>query len=153
MVVGWLIPLLFLGLLIFGIRKLSTSARKRTGTSFSIRQGFQYLILFGVMIISGIGVSGLLGRVLDFNRVIAENRTDLARNLTFTIVGLPLTYVLTRWTRGNFASDPRERNSLAWFGYLTISLITTLSLVINSFHDILSWAIGNDPYSGNALSS
>ena len=70
-----------------------------------------------------------------------------------TIVGLPLTYVLTRWTRRNFASDPRERNSLAWFGYLTISLITTLSLVINSFHDILSWAIGNDPYSGNALSS
>ena len=152
MIVGWLVPLLFLGLLIFGIRKLSSSARKRTGTSFSIRQGFQYLILFGVMIISGVGVSGLLGRVLDFNRVIAENRTDLARNLTFTIVGLPLTYVLTRWTRANFASDPRERNSLAWFGYLTISLITTLSLVINGFHDILSWAIGNDPYSGSALS-
>ena len=151
MVIGWVIPLLILGLLFFGVRKLASTAREKTGGTFSIRQVFQYLILYGVMIISGVGVSGLLGRVLDFNRVVAENRTDLARNLTFTIVGLPLTYFLSRWATRNFARDPRERQSLAWYGYLTISLITTLSLTISGFHGVFSWAIGNDPYGGNAV--
>ena len=152
MALGFLIPLLFLALVIFGVRKLVSVSKERTGTSLSIRQVFQYLILFGVVIISGVGVSGLLGRVLDFNRVIAEDRTALARNLTFTIVGLPLTYFLARWTSQSFHRAPEERLSLAWRGYLTVSSITSLSLALSGFHDLLSWAIGNDPYSGNAIS-
>lgn len=150
MVLGWLIPLLVIGLGIFAFRKLLVTTRERTGAQLSIRHVFQYLILFGVMIISGVGVSGLLGRALDWGRVIVESRTDLARNLTFAIVGLPLSYLLIRWNQRDFMRDARDRYSLAWQGYLTLATITTLSLAISGYHDILSWVIGNDPYSGNA---
>ena len=151
MIFGWVIPLLVLGLIIFGFRRLLVSARQRTGTDVSIRQVFQYIILIGLVLISGTGVSGLLGRVLDTGRVVAESRTDLARNLTFAIVGLPLVYLFIRWTTRNFAADPQERNGIAWQGYLTLTSITTLSLSLTGIHDLLSWVIGNDPYRGSAV--
>jgi hypothetical protein len=151
MAIGFLIPLIFLVLLIFGIRKLAGATKDRGGSAFTIREIFQYLIMFGVMIISGVGISGLLGRLFDFNRVISESRTDLARNLTFTLVGVPLLTLLGRWTSLTLKRDARERFSLSWIGYTTIALITTLSLSLSGIHDLLSWAIGNDPYSGNSL--
>ena len=152
MIAAIFIQILLVGLLFFGAFKLFSRAGKRGSSSFSIRRLFHYSLLFFSVVIAGVGVSGLLGRTLDFGRVIAENRTDLARNLSFAIVGVPLTYLFARWSNRNLKDDPSERSSFAWHAYLTIASITSLAISLFGLHDTLSWAIGNDPYRGSALS-
>jgi hypothetical protein len=139
-------------LLFFAAFKLFSRAGKRGSSSFSIRRLFHYSLLFFSIVIAGVGVAGLLGRTLDFGKVIAESRTDLARNLSFTIVGIPLTYLFARWSNRNLRDDPSERTSFAWHAYLTIASITSLAIALFGLHNTLSWAIGNDPYRGSALS-
>ena len=152
MIAALFIQIIILGLLFFGAYKLFSRVGKKSSGDFSIRRLFHYSLLFFTLVISGVGVSGLLGRTLDFGQVIAESRTDLARNLSFTIVGLPLLYFLARWSNRNQKADPSESRSLAWHAYLTIASITSLSVTLFGLHDTLSWLIGNDPYRGSALS-
>ena len=148
MIFGLLIPiLLIIGAVIVGRKVFSGRGQSRTG-GFSIRRLFQYLLLFSVLVISAIGVSGLLGRALDSGRVIVESRTDLARNLTFTIVGVPILWGLSRWTRRSFAADPHERSSFGWNGYLAITSLAALATAMYGVRDFLMWAIGNDSYRG-----
>lgn len=151
MIAAIFIQILFLGLLFFGAYKLFSRGGRRGG-EFSIRRLFHYSLLYFSVVISGFGVSGLLGRTLDFGQVIAESRTDLARNLSFAIVGVPLVYIFARWSNKNLREDSSERTSLAWQAYLTIASITSLAIALNGLHDTLSWLIGNDPYRGNAVS-
>lgn len=151
MIAAIFIQILFLGLLFFGAYKLFSRGGRRGSGEFSIRRLFHYSLLYFSVIISGVGVSGLLGRTLDFGKVIAESRTDLARNLSFAIVGVPLVYLFARWSAKNLREDVTERSSLAWQAYLTITSITSLVIALNGLHDTLSWLIGNDPYRGNAL--
>lgn len=152
MIAAIFIQILLVGLLFFAAFKLFSRAGKRGSSSFSIRRLFHYSLLFFSVVIAGVGVAGLLGRTLDFGKVIAESRTDLARNLSFTIVGIPLTYLFARWSNRNLRDDPSERTSFAWHAYLTIASITSLAIALFSLHDTLSWAIGNDPYRGSAIS-
>ncbi|NCV95947.1 MAG: hypothetical protein EBW33_04315 [Actinobacteria bacterium] len=151
MIAAIFIQVLFLGLLFFGAYKLFSRGGRRGGGEFSIRRLFHYSLLYFSVIIAGFGVSGLLGRSLDFGKVIAETRTDLARNLSFAIVGLPLVYLFARWSKKNLRDDSSERTSLAWSAYLTITSITSLVISLNGLHDTLSWLIGNDAYRGSAL--
>lgn len=151
MIAAIFIQVLFLGLLFFGAYKLFSRGGRRGGGEFSIRRLFHYSLLYFSVVISGFGVSGLLGRSLDFGKVIAESRTDLARNLSFAIVGVPLVYLFARWSSKNLREDSTERSSLAWQAYLTITSITSLVIALNGLHDTLSWLIGNDAYRGNAL--
>ena len=152
MIAAIFIQILFLGLLFFGAYKLFSRGGRRGSGEFSIRRLFHYSLLYFSVIISGVGVSGLLGRTLEFGKVIAESRTDLARNLSFAIVGVPLVYLFARWSTKNLREDSTERNSLAWQAYFTITSITALVIALNGLHDTLSWLIGNDPYRGTALS-
>jgi len=151
MIAAIFIQILFLVLLFFGAYKLFSRGGRRGGGEFSIRRLFHYSLLYFSVIISGFGVSGLLGRTLDFGKVIAESRTDLARNLSFAIVGVPLVYLFARWSNKNLREDSTERTSLAWHAYLTITSITSLVIALNGLHDTLSWLIGNDAYRGNAV--
>ncbi|NDH38269.1 MAG: hypothetical protein EBX77_03115 [Actinobacteria bacterium] len=151
MIAAIFIQVLFLGLLFFGAYKLFSRGGRRGGGEFSIRRLFHYSLLYFSVIIAGFGVSGLLGRSLDFGKVIAETRTDLARNLSFAIVGVPLVYLFARWSKKNLRDDSSERTSLAWSAYLTITSITSLVISLNGLHDTLSWLIGNDAYRGSAL--
>ncbi|MEY3089016.1 MAG: hypothetical protein RLZZ208_284, partial [Actinomycetota bacterium] len=118
MIAAIFIQILIVGLLFFAAFKLFSRAGKRGSSAFSIRRFFHYSLLFFSVVIAGVGLSGLLGRTLDFGRVIAESRTDLARNLSFTLVGIPLTYLFGRWSNRNLKDDPSERKSLAWHAYL-----------------------------------
>ncbi|MFM1789670.1 MAG: hypothetical protein RLZZ12_1019 [Actinomycetota bacterium] len=152
MIAAIFIQVLFLGLLFFGAYKLFSRGGRRGSGEFSIRRLFHYSLLYFSVIVAGVGVSGLLGRTLDFGQVIAESRTDLARNLSFAIVGVPLVYLFARWSSKNLRDDSTERSSLAWQAYLTITSITSLVIALYGLHDTLSWSIGNDPYRGDAIS-
>ena len=152
MIFGFLIPLLFLGIVVLVARKLFVRDDQGAPSTFSIRRLFQYVLLFGLLAVTASGVSGLIGRLFDIGRVIAESRTDLARDITFSVIGAPLYYSVARWTRRTLAEDPTERHSFSWNAYLAVISLTALITAMTSGYSILTWALGNETFQGQQLS-
>jgi hypothetical protein len=93
----------------------------------TVRRVVVYILLFALVVIAAIGVSGLLGRLLDSGTVLASSDiTGLARSLAFALIAGPFAAVLwwVLWRR----MDEAERSSVAWGLYLaglyTVSLVT-----------------------------
>jgi len=149
---GLLVPLFFLVILIVVARKLFVRDGHGAPSTFSIRRLFQYALLFGLLSVSASGIAGLIGRLFDSGQVIAESRTDLARDITFVLVGAPLYLLVGRWTKRTLAEDPLERRSVAWNAYLTIVSLTALITSMTSSYGILLWALGNERFQGQQLS-
>ena len=152
MIFGLLVPLFFLVILIVVARKLFVRDGHGAPSTFSIRRLFQYALLFGLLSVSASGIAGLIGRLFDSGQVIAESRTDLARDITFVLVGAPLYLLVGRWTKRTLAEDPLERRSVAWNAYLTIVSLTALITSMTSGYGILLWALGNERFQGQQLS-
>ena len=152
MIFGQLVPLFFLVILIVVARKLFVRDGHGAPSTFSIRRLFQYALLFGLLSVSASGIAGLIGRLFDSGQVIAESRTDLARDITFVLVGAPLYLLVGRWTKRTLAEDPLERRSVAWNAYLTIVSLTALITSMTSGYGILLWALGNERFQGQQLS-
>lgn len=94
----------------------------------TVRRLIVYTLLFALVVIGAIGLSGLLGRLLDTGAVLAAGDiAGLARSLAFTLIGGPLAAVLW-WVVWRRLGDEMERSSLAWGLYLAgisaVSLIT-----------------------------
>lgn len=151
MILGLLIPILFLVILVVVARKLFTRDSSGAPSTFSIRRLFQYALLFGLLTVAVSGIGGLIGRLFDSGQVIAESRTDLARDITFAIIGVPLYLAVGRWTKKTLAEDPTERHSVAWNAYLSIVSITALITSMTAAYGILLWALGNDTFRGQEL--
>lgn len=152
MIFGFLVPILFLVILIVVARKLFVRDSHGAPNTFSIRRFFQYALLFGLLSVSASGVAGLIGRLFDAGQVIAESRTDLARDITFLLVGAPLYLLVGRWTKRTLAEDPSERHSVAWNAYLSIVSLTALITSMTSAYGVLLWALGNESFQGQELS-
>lgn len=98
------------------------------GAGRSVRRLIVFVLLFATVTIAAIGLSGLVGRVLDAGNELAVGDTaGLAQALAFTLVGGPLALVLW-WFLWRGFTDAAERSSVAWGLYLaamsTVSLIT-----------------------------
>jgi hypothetical protein len=152
MIFGFLIPLLFLAIIIVVARKLFSRDSHGAPSTFSIRRLFQYALLFGLLSVSAAGVAGLIGRLFDIGHVIAESRTDLARDISFTIVGFPLYLLVGRWTKKTLSDDPSERRSVAWNLYLSVVSLTALITSLTAAYAILMWALGEESFRGQQLS-
>ena len=115
-----------------GIAGIVIAVRKSTPSGESaaqptVRRVIVYILLFALVVIAAIGVSGLLGRLLDTGNALASSDiTGLARSLAFTLIAGPFAAVLwwVLWRR----MDGAERSSVAWGLYLaglyTVSLVT-----------------------------
>src|SRR5512141_2700510 len=125
---GILIPIAFITLIIFGIRKIRSGDAHGALQGHSVRRFFQYLLLYGLIVVSALGLSGLLGRVLERSTLVVADKTDLARNLSFVVVGVPLYIFLALWTRRRFAEDATEAQSFGWGFYVTLTSITSLAV-------------------------
>jgi len=152
MIFGFLIPLLFLAIIIVVARKIFSRDSHGAPSTFSIRRLFQYALLFGLLSVSAAGVAGLIGRLFDIGHVIAESRTDLARDISFTIVGFPLYLLVGRWTKKTLSDDPSERRSVAWNLYLSVVSLTALVTSLTAAYAILMWALGEESFRGQQLS-
>lgn len=100
----------------------------------AVRRALVYGILFALVVVSAIGLTGLLERALGAGRLLAGGDSGLALSLAFTVIGAPLAGLLWWWQRRRFA-DPQERLSLVWALYVaamsTVALITaTVGLAI-----------------------
>ncbi|HEY3292833.1 MAG TPA: DUF5671 domain-containing protein [Candidatus Nanopelagicaceae bacterium] len=149
--IGFILPVAIGVLIVLGIRKVRSGEAHGALQGHSVRRFFQYVILYGLIVVSGLGLSGLLGRVLERSTLVVSDQTDLARNLSFVVVGVPLYVFLALWTRRRFAVDPTEAQSFGWGFYVTLTSITSLSIGMFALHDMISWAFRVDDFRGAAL--
>ncbi|MDJ0339088.1 DUF5671 domain-containing protein [Cryobacterium sp. PH31-O1] len=99
-----------------------------------------YVLLFALVVIAAIGLSGLVGRLLDTSslptgtNLAGSDVSALARSLAFTLIAGPFAALLwwVLWRR--LASA--ERDSIAWGLYLagmqTVSLVTATSALLST---------------------
>lgn len=152
MVFGLLFSLLPLLLLFVLIRAITGKGKGASG-GHPVRHFFQYMLLYGLMVVVAIGLTGLLERAFRRDTTIYASNADLAQGLTFTIVGIPLLAVLANWTRRRFIAEPAEKDAFGWGIYLTFAGVTTLVVAMQSLQETLQWAIGDDGASVTAAAS
>ncbi len=148
---GFLIPIATITLIIFGIRKLRSGEAQGALRGHSVRRFFQYLLLYGLIVVSALGLSGLLGRVFEGSTLVIADKTDLARNLSFVVVGVPLYVVLAIWTRRRFTEDASEAKSFGWSFYVTMTSVTSLAVGMFALHDMVGWAVRVEDFRAPAL--
>lgn len=150
--IGLLLPVLLVVLIVFAIRRATQRGTPGSAPddAHAVRRFFQYLLLFGLLVIVGVGLAGLLGRLLE-DDVLVHSESALARNLAFSVVGIPLLGVVAWWSRRRLAEDPAEARSLGWVFYATLASLTSLLLAMTGLNDVLRWATGIDDFSGAGL--
>lgn len=152
MIVGLFLNLLIFGLLIIGIKKLFSRSHKHVQKEGGVRRFFQLILLFGLVIISAIGVSGLIGRLIRIGVVLNTDRGNLAMESAFTLVGVPLLVVVAMWVRKSLSKDPEEAQTLIWNLYLTAISILSLILTIDAQMNLYGGIFTDDPVRGKNIS-
>jgi quinol monooxygenase YgiN len=152
MIIGLFLNLLIFGLIIFGIKRVFSKSNRHIQKEGGVRRFFQMGLLFGLAIISAVGVAGLLGRVIPIGTVLNEDRGNLALQSAFTVVGVPLFLIIANWARKSIRQDPEELQTLAWNLYLTGISIISLILVINAQMSIYDGLFKDAEIQGKDLS-
>jgi len=102
----------------------------------TVRRLIVYTLLFALVVVASIGLSGLLGRLLGAGTVlVAGDVAGLARSLAFTLIGGPMAGALW-WFVWRRLDDATERASVGWGLYLTVmyavSLITSATWLLGA---------------------
>ena len=131
------IGLVVLLVVMLGRRGAST----RTGAA-SVRQFFQYAILYGLVLVTALGVEELLVQLVEPASQQSGPNTELARALAFTLVGAPLAAILAAVSRKQQRADPGERQSAVWALHVTAGAVTGLIGSMVAFHGLLTAGLG-----------
>jgi hypothetical protein len=107
----------------------------------TVRRAIVYSLLFVLVTVAGIGMSGLLGRVLETGSAIASGgSTALAQSLAFTVIGAPLAALLWWWLWRRL-DDALERAALTWGLYVAamymVSLIVFTVSTVGAAHSMI----------------
>ena len=62
-----------------------------------IRRFFQYGVQYLLLVISAVGATGLISRALGRSTVLTGGQSDLALDIAFTVVGVPLFVTMALW--------------------------------------------------------
>lgn len=151
MIVGLVLLGALVAGVVFGVRRLGRSGGVAGGSA--VRRFFQYLLLYGLLVVVAIGLSGLVARLLGGTEIARFDEAQLARSLTFILVGGPLYGGVAVWSRRRMAADATETRSVGWALYATLASLTALVTAMFAFHDVLDWALGVEDYDGEALAS
>ena len=127
------IPLLILGGIIFLVAKLMSNRGKATDESagVAIRRFFQYAVMLAMLVLTSIGVAGLIDAAASAGSRVTADATGTALSIAFVIVGLPVFVGLALYTSRKLRTDPREQRSVGWAVYLTIVLFGSLIAVMS----------------------
>lgn len=129
---------------------MSTPQGARPGVR--VRQAFQHLLLFGLVVVTAIGTSGLLQAVLSTGSTAGHER-ELARAVSFTTVGAPLLLGVAWWTRRQVAHDPAELRSRAWLLFLAGTELLALAVAVFAAYDVLACLLDLRDFSEGALAT
>lgn len=123
----------------------------RQGLGTAVRRFFQLGMLFGLVCVVAIGLSALIARPMHRDVLAVSGDADLAQGLSFTIVGIPLLWLVARWTTRRMAEDSRETASLGWSCYLAIAELTALAVAALAVQDLLAWIVRAREFDAGAL--
>jgi hypothetical protein len=152
MIIGLLLPVAIVVVVVVLLVRRSKGSRPGPATdTHGVRRFFQYLLLYGLLVVVAVGLAGLLGRFLDGRVLAGQDDVALARNLAFVVVGVPLYTVVALWSRRRLVADPTERASLGWAFYHAAAGLTSLVTAMVSLHQVLSWLIASEPQNRPAL--
>ena len=121
------------GIIVLIVRLISKrGAAPSENTGVSIRRFFQYTIMLVMLVLAGIGLTGLIDAALSGASSATQDTAAVALSIAFVVVGLPVFAGLALFTRRRLDTDPAEQRSLGWAFYLTAaligSLVTTMSV-------------------------
>src|SRR5690554_848433 len=112
------------------------------GAVQTVRRVITYTLLFVLVILASIGLSGLLTRLFDLgNDVISDDSSGLAEALAFTLIAGPLAAVLW-WLVWRGLSGERDRASVAWALYLALAGTVALIVAASSLLSAVSSLVG-----------
>jgi hypothetical protein len=108
----------------------------------TVRRLITYLLLFALVVVAAVGLSGLLERLfLAGTELAAGDVAGLARSLAFALIGGPLA-VLLWWGVWRRLSEELERASVGWALYLTGAYVLSLILAVSNLLGTLTTLIG-----------
>ncbi|MGB5951998.1 MAG: DUF5671 domain-containing protein [Ornithinimicrobium sp.] len=119
----------------------------------AVRRFFQYALLFALLAVAAAGLVGLLTPLLERSTTLVDRPAELARSITFTVIGVPVAVGLGVWTWRRIVRDPDEVRSLGWAAYLTLASLTALVTSMGALFAVLEWAAGVQDYSASALAT
>lgn len=153
MAISLLFLLLVVVVVVLAIRKAGAGGPAGPADGHTVRRFFQYLVLYGLLVVVAVGLAGLIGRLLERDVLVTADEAQLARDLAFTVVGLPLFAGVALWSRRRLADDPAEARSLGWAFYVTAASLTCLAMAMTGLGQVLGWATGLQEYDGRALAA
>ena len=108
----------------------------------TVRRLITYLLLFALVVVAAVGLSGLLGRLLVADTVLASaDMAVLARSLAFALIGGPLAALLW-WVVWRRLGDETERASVGWGLYVTGVYVLSLVLATSNLLSTVTTLIG-----------
>jgi Domain of unknown function (DUF5671) len=123
---------------------VTTPDRVGRSAQLAVRRLIVFTLLFVLVIIAAIGISGLLERLLTAPAEIAGGGIEgLARSLAFTLIGGPLAALLWwfAWTR---LANESERSALGWGLYVAGMLAVSLIAFVTALLGAASSLVGGD---------
>jgi len=155
MVIGLIFSLfsiaLPIALVVWAVRQFGSRTGSRGMDAHSIRRFFQYLLLFGLMVVAAVGLSDLLGMLFQKPSLAGDDNSTLARALTFSLFGIPMFVLVAAWSRRRLQQDPDEARSLGWAFYATVAPLTALVVAMTALHGLVSAALVDHRFDGSAL--
>ena len=136
-------------LLVVLLVRRSTRQGAGPGDGRAVRRFFQYLLLYGLLIVATVGVADLISFLVD--APVLAGDSGVARTLTFTLVGLPMFLGAAAWSRKRLRQDPEESRSFGWTLYVTAASLTTLVVAMTLGIELLSILLRGDGLVAAAL--
>jgi len=145
-ILGTLIQFAVIGGVIYLIVRLVSKRDRSTSESVGVvlRRFFVYTIMLTMLMLSGIGVSGLIDAAWPESNELAASSSQIAISISFVIVALPVYVGLGVYTRRQLRTDPNEQRSMGWAFYLTAALIGSLFATMALSGTLLSDLVGGD---------
>lgn len=111
----------------------------------TLRRLISYALLFGLVVITAVGLSGLVGRLLGAGTVLAAGDVaGLARSLAFALIGGPLAAGMW-WAVWRRHGAGAERASVGWGLYLAGTYALSLVVGTSNLLSTLAALIGGQP--------
>lgn len=138
-------------LVVWAVRHFGNRADRRGTDAHSVRRFFQYLLLYGLMIVAAVGVSDLLGLLFKEPALAGDDSSALARALTFSVFGIPMFVLLAAWSRRRLQQEPDEARSLGWSFYATVAPLTALVVTMTALHHVVQAVLDGQRFDWPAL--
>lgn len=140
-----------IALVVWAVRHFGSRSGGQRNDARSVRRFFQYLLLFGLLIVAAVGLSELLGLPFQMATFAGDSSSEVARALTFTVFGIPMFLLLAASSRRQLQRDPDEAASVGWAVYLTVTPVTALVVAMFALHDIVAPALSGEAFDWPAV--